>query len=486
MPNYTVLGETCELSHNKNIIENIKNCKQPIQTLVLRDEQLGQFPISVFPHLAGVKFVDFTDAKLKSVEHLTFCKQMPSLTSVDLSRNQLTKLPSHLLRDCYQLDQLKIASCQITTLVGDIFADLHSLSVLNLELNQIHSIDDDVFKPLIHLSCLKLNNNQIRVIDTNVFARNENLEILYLSDNLLETIEPEAFWKLKKLETLKLDNNPTLKKIDLTQMDELHSVEMDNTSLTSLHIPLNVRAISVINNKISRITADIDTTIHQLSLKNNSFTQLKDLVSLKEMAYLDLSYNGLTDIDFSCFASMQNLEEINIAGNPLKKINGAALHQHVPSLRSIDISLNVLDEDNKDEFIKEMKKYNIIVKDHMNNGNIFPISIPQSTCQTEPSLNHNPLIRQMADNIRYLKLNISNNIDKCNAIEKANYFWHSLLILLYILLGVRFTNFFLHHYNIHPYKRITNAFHSQQGNELSTINSGNDNDDDEELVNAVG
>lgn len=431
-----VIGFKCSIPNIDNITTALQNCETPITALFFQNAKLSEIQSSILHQLPNVSFIDISDVKLISVENVTFCA-LSRLEDIDASKNILTELPSYMFAECYNLLELTLSENNLTKLRGDVFKKLTSLKKLDLSSNKIEVLIGDVFEPLVNLETLRLNNNRIRIIDDDLFAHNHNLQVLFLSYNLLETIQHGSFWKLKRLQTLDIGNNNELKSIDLTQMDRLQTVEVDQASLTMIYIPTNISQINASGNKITRIQADANSKLNILRLSGNRIHNLTDLSQLDQLNYLDLSDNGLTDIDFSCFSRIKNLTQLIINGNPFKQLNSTALLLYLPALQLLELSTDLIDADIKVELLEHVKKSNRQISisyqtDNNTTSNIQNTPTMSITSTSQPSTvdpeQKDHLIKTLLDRIEKLETIIKSKMsgtttsdtnDMHNEMEKS-------------------------------------------------------------------
>ncbi len=150
----------------------------------------------------------------------------PNLLSLDLSKNEISKLPQNIFQHTGRLMFLHFDHNLITILSQDYFLGLNNLIQLDILHNPIMSIHSDAlsglksigslylsnlgifnvipfsFNGLGKCSMLALSQNNIRTIPRNTFNGVGQLRMLDLRDNPMEEISRDAFPHLEKLNIL--------------------------------------------------------------------------------------------------------------------------------------------------------------------------------------------------------------------------------------------------------------------------------------------
>ncbi|XP_006128521.2 toll-like receptor 3 [Pelodiscus sinensis] len=276
-------------------------------------------------------------------------KQIPSdlpinITALDISHNQLNKLPPENFTKYSQLTYLNAGSNTLSKLHPELCQILPLLKVLKLQHNQLYELTDNVFSSCSSLMELNLGYNIIK-IKNNPFKNLKNLSILDLSHNRLLSTKLGSQTQLENLRELVLSEN---------RITELKREELDflsNTSLTRLDLssnPLNkfhtgcLRAIGnlyglVLNNmKLSE--NDTEKLCLELSgtrIQNLSLSQVQLSCIYKStfqglqttnLTSLNLSKNYLLTIENESFAGLSNLEYLNLEDNKIYNLTSHSLY----------------------------------------------------------------------------------------------------------------------------------------------------------------
>jgi Leucine-rich repeat (LRR) protein len=139
--------------------------------------------------------------------------QMSSLLYLNLADNNFFTFPSGLFSVLPSLLFLHLENNRLGDLIADdvngqLFAGLDKLVLLNLTNNQITKLPEPIFKDLSNLNNLTINMNQISSWGNNLYTKMVALENLDLSQNLIARVESASVKDLLKLNSLDLSQNP--------------------------------------------------------------------------------------------------------------------------------------------------------------------------------------------------------------------------------------------------------------------------------------
>jgi len=155
-------------------------------TLDQLTQQHGSFPAGAKPAGAGSRHSSGVVAG-RSPESEALAKQRCNLNRLDLSNNQITKIPPEI-GQLTHLKELILADNQITVIPPEI-GQLTHLTFLCLDYNKITVIPQEIGQ-LTHLEHLYLSYNQITVIPPEI-GQLSNLKTLTLYRNQITEIPPE-------------------------------------------------------------------------------------------------------------------------------------------------------------------------------------------------------------------------------------------------------------------------------------------------------
>lgn len=327
----------CTITDVKRANESLFTCMRRglniIETLTIRDNDLTMLS-DVIEQWPSVKYIEIRDLNLSSIDSVRI-RDCSRLDMIDVSENKFRKLPSDLLANCQNLRVLSLAKNEIADLPFDTFSVL-PLEVLSLAHNQIAVLDINIFRSLTNLNELDLSHNRLQIIDSGLLQCNRKIWKLNLSHNNIERVQPKSFWMLDNLRKLEIGYNSKLSDLDLTHMNKLFRVYVDNASLETLFIPSSVVSLRAVNNRISNITIDNE--------KNNF---LDDLV---------LYNNSITALNFTNVSRLNKLRILQLHFNPIprKSIDIVEISKTLPSLEGLSISFD--DVNVADELLQEAEK----------------------------------------------------------------------------------------------------------------------------------
>ena len=201
---------------------------------------------------------------------------LPKLTVLDLSKNELCGLP----------DELELAT---------------NLLVLNVAFNEIENLSPQLFVELTNLTVLDLSNNKLSKFWHPILNYNH----FYTFFLLLLVSLPAQLRRLSNLRVLKLSNNPLLhaqlRQIPaLTKLEILH---LRNTDRNAANFPTGLDSL---------------VKLKELDISSNHLQTFPDAVnSLAALELLDVSDNELSELPSNISESLSRLETLNVSRNAL-------------------------------------------------------------------------------------------------------------------------------------------------------------------------
>ncbi|XP_071408324.1 leucine-rich repeat-containing G-protein coupled receptor 5 isoform X2 [Pithys albifrons albifrons] len=266
---------------------------------------------------------------------------------LDLSMNNITKLPSNPVHNLRFLEELRLAGNGLTYIPKGAFAGLFSLKVLMLQNNQLRQVPTEALQNLRSLQSLHLHNNRIYSLGKKCFDGLHSLETLDLNYNSLDEF-PTAIRTLTNLKELGFHSN-NIKSIP-------ERAFMGNPSLITIHFydnPIQLVGKSAFQhlpelrtltlNGASQLTEFPDltgtTSLESLTLTGAQITTLPKSAcdQLPNLQVLDLSYNLLEDLP--CFTACKKLQKIDLHHNEIGEIKADTFRQ-LAALRSLDLAWN--------------------------------------------------------------------------------------------------------------------------------------------------
>ncbi|KAM4748557.1 leucine-rich repeat-containing G-protein coupled receptor 5 [Rhinophrynus dorsalis] len=240
---------------------------------------------------------------------------------LDLSMNNITKLPSNALHNLHFLEELRLAGNDLTYIPKGAFAGLNSLKVLMLQNNQLRHIPSEALHNLRSLQSLRLDANHISYVPPSCFSGLSSLRHLWLDDNSLTEIPVKALESLSALQAMTL----ALNKIHYIPDHAFQNL----SSLVVLHLH---------NNRIYSLGKKCFDGLHSLETLDLNYNNLEEfpvaIKTLKNLKELGFHSNNIKIIPEQAFAGNPSLITIHFYDNPIQLV-GRSAFQHLPELRTL-------------------------------------------------------------------------------------------------------------------------------------------------------
>ncbi|XP_053710640.1 matrix-remodeling-associated protein 5 [Synchiropus splendidus] len=185
----------------------------------------------------------------------------PHATELHCTFRSLVSVPAAVSR---HIERMNLGYNRIHKITDESLAGLRKLEQLMVHGNDVHSLPDGVFRDLVSLQVLRMSYNKVKEINRHTLQGLWSVARLHLDHNQLEFIHPDAFHGLTSLRMLQLEGN---------RLQQVHPTTFTTFTLMGL--------------------------LHVSTLK-----------------YLDLSSNGLTTLSTRVLATMPQLENLYLHGNP--------------------------------------------------------------------------------------------------------------------------------------------------------------------------
>lgn len=380
-----------DLSHNQvqNLTEETLAYRTGFHHLNLQANQIHFIQPGLFRDMRDLKVLDLSRNHL-SVFALSKIDIGPltSVQSLDLSSNGLfTGMSDYFLSASPSLESVSLSSNSITKVAQNTFSSCPALAQISLHNNVILEIEDGAFDSLSHLAELDLSKNSIACIaDFNLCS----LKVLNLSKNSVELFQSARSADLYNLLTLDLSENKMshfpqlpqknvleyldvsrnrIQSVNLTESPEMRSkavltklkhLDLSYNQLRSLpesffYCMLSLKVLKVSYNCISSFSVSAEpvlSTLEVLDLSHNSLQslRLKDN-TLKSLEELCLQGNNLATLDHHIFQGLPNLKHLQLQQNHLEVCASGLHHQEpthcvsfasIPNLKLLNLSENNL------------------------------------------------------------------------------------------------------------------------------------------------
>uniref|UniRef100_A0A6P7FHB4 Chaoptin-like n=1 Tax=Diabrotica virgifera virgifera TaxID=50390 RepID=A0A6P7FHB4_DIAVI len=403
--------------------------------------------------LAGcqVQALVLTNNRLQHVADRAFSSSWKSLTSLDISYNQLDSVPFVALKESRSLQWINLHGNQISSLDGEWSHMKNTVATLFLGENDVTEIPTDSldhtsenlhglrqFKSLIWLN---LDGNRILKIHTHSLP--PALQTFSVSHNLIESFPIDLVGTLPQLQWLYLRGNHIkilpehtffrrlwMEKIDLGEnfLKSLPKTPFNNTicirdlnlasndfrtltaeSFSGLETRRIILSYNLLENLDLRAFSGLEDTLEYLDFDHNNLQQIPKAVSeLRTLKYLYLSSNLLIDIPENAFENFcPTLKALSLSGNRLTKVPWKSL-QNCSKISHFNVAFNEIDDISENDFswgtsIKSLNMGN----NHLTglHGNIFKYLENLK----ELSLSFNPL--------RYIDREAFSNLKQLESLE---------------------------------------------------------------------
>uniref|UniRef100_A0AAG5CVC3 Leucine rich immune protein (Coil-less) n=1 Tax=Anopheles atroparvus TaxID=41427 RepID=A0AAG5CVC3_ANOAO len=307
----------------------------------------------------------------------------PNLTALEIFQGVLNAIEPGAFDKVPNLTKIIIRNNHLDTLEDYTFRGLDGLEILFIISSELTTIAPNALDGLKNLTHLTLTGNRLTQLPENLFASTPALETISLAYNQIGNNLPAGlFGSVDELIRLDLSHN------QLTSFDFPHlkvtQLQLQNNSLTSLFLSDHYMIVQAEVNRIAKLTgsgADLSilllsenaltdigpiaqmVNLTKLSLSSNPlqpnsvFNTLRHLdelllshtniqiteqtfANMAELKLLDLSYNNLTELDFSLFSGLIELQTLIVAFNKIAKINFIEQREYLPKLRVLEICGN--------------------------------------------------------------------------------------------------------------------------------------------------
>ena len=284
----------------------------------IADNKLEKLEDDIFP--------DATDAELEVAEVRENNGQLRGLEALDVHNNLLNVLPLGMRR-LQQLRSLNISGnqldehalnlvCQIGNSLTDLrmsenklsgmlpncIKNLPNLQVLDLHGNNISSLPD-ALQGLVHLRILNLAHNRLSSIPPGILINSSLVELTVSGNQLSGVLLPPQIQSLGK--SLKL-------------LDASHNA-LEAIALVEISFP-SVQTLNLTGNRF-KCLPDISSWEELLTIaaRGNLLCELPPgLTTLCKLRNADFSNNNIAKLHDG-IATMENLNTINLSGNPLRE-----------------------------------------------------------------------------------------------------------------------------------------------------------------------
>ena len=299
--------------------------------LTLQNKDIGFGRAQKFSH------IDLSGRNLITIPIALYQKSL-EIISLNLSRNLSLDVPKDFVQSCTNLRDIKYASNEAWRLPPS-FSLATSLTSLDVSNNQLEQLASTELYKLSKLLSLRLSNNRLMSVP-DYFVQFRALRTLNLSSNSLREF-PDHLCDLTTLVDLDISFNAisSIPRIgDLKNLDRLIATNnrIKGTFSQSLKDLVNLREIDLRFNAIANI--DIMAQLPRLEtllMGHNSVSSFEG--SFTRLHVLNLNHNPITRFNFS--APVPSLTVLNLASAKLAQLPDD-MFQKVPGLTKLILDKN--------------------------------------------------------------------------------------------------------------------------------------------------
>ncbi|KAG5318298.1 CHAO protein, partial [Pseudoatta argentina] len=366
-----------------------------IKELRIINSNLNTIKNHAFMHVRGIKYLDFSENSISTIDDDAFSEVGYSLLTLRMSHglsSSISEIPNRPFKSLTNLQHLDFSNNKIQSLSATSFHFLKRIKRIELQDNEIDSILKGTFQGDIHSTLEEINFafNQVRDLQTHTFIDLSALMTINLEDNIIERIERRAFINMNRLKYINLRGNkirditneafqnlPDLEFLDLAynnlnefdfalfdQVGTLSSFKVNvshneisrlwvnstsfiSSSVVSGNVQSNIKVLDLSYNNISDITKyyfkPVEYSLTHLYLSNNQLRNITQDVfgNMPHLQWLDLRHNELIEIYFDCLKNTNNLQVLLFSWNEITDIPAETLRS-LKKLRIVDLSHNKL------------------------------------------------------------------------------------------------------------------------------------------------
>uniref|UniRef100_A0A182PWR3 Leucine rich immune protein (Coil-less) n=1 Tax=Anopheles epiroticus TaxID=199890 RepID=A0A182PWR3_9DIPT len=282
----------------------------------------------LFEHLPSITILDLRRGDGGSRVATGLLQPLTKLAELELMENGLTTLPSELVSRLPNLKTLTLYQNKLERI--EQFDELPSLTTLDFTSNQLATLQEDVFERLPELTKLVLKSNNLTSLPSRLLRNNTKLTTFVADYQRGQglVLEDELFAGLQMLQT-----------VSLIGCKIAHLPAGLFTGATKL------TKVSLSNNRLQTLPANLFrdlSNLRELFLQHNELNTLPDtlLNGAAQLRIINLSHNYLTSLSGELLQSQRVLEELHLEHNQLHKIDVRAFKSQSESLKKLIMSNN--------------------------------------------------------------------------------------------------------------------------------------------------
>ncbi|XP_043093170.1 toll-like receptor 13 [Puntigrus tetrazona] len=375
-----------------------------------------------FSRLYNLKCLNAQHNKIKEVEDGAFSGSV-ALQELNLANNKLRDISEGTFQNLRNLTVLHLNENFITNVSVSAFSPLISLRKVNLSRNNLKKISRiqqlfllpqlqevhigsngftsfqtiDVSNISLRLKVLDLSQNPLKefTITADIFPHLDNLDLAFITDNMTWNVQDKRYLQTVQHLNLSGIQLPPEKIADLLQFFNSSLVSLKLHFLGDVKVRALIKNICLISplkflglqwNNITSISKEemqLCTQLSELDLSNNRLYGIPAVVSrLPGLHFLDLTFNKIKNISTVDFASLTQLQTLQIYSNDISfvdklafkdlknlttlmigsnKLSSNGYLKNLQNLKSLDLANNKLDSVHKGDFnsLKSLKNLSL-------------------------------------------------------------------------------------------------------------------------------
>ncbi|XP_060524610.1 toll-like receptor Tollo [Cylas formicarius] len=330
-----------------------ERCGSNLKILDLSRNNIDRLPSGQFSGLSRLEKL-YLQGNGLSVLADRALEGLTALNILKFSDNRLVNLPPELFADTRDIRELYLQNNSINVLAPGLFGELTQLLVLDLSHNELTAdwINSATFAGLVRLVVLDISYNRMGKLESSVFRDLYSLQILRLNDNFLETIPENTFAALYNLHTLIISNNK-ITRIEANTFSGLFVLSLlsvDNNRISWIHHEAlrncsSLQDLHLNGNKLLQVPDVVKNVplLKTLDLGENHIDYISNdtFSDLKQMYGLRLTENNIGNVTRGVFDKMDALKILNLSRNKIQKVEKSSFDNNL-NLQAIRLDGNFL------------------------------------------------------------------------------------------------------------------------------------------------
>lgn len=359
--NFSLLGQVTAFSFTltgtkvSQVSENaFQGTEETLTTVDLSENQIRQFPSGALSKLKNLQWLSLKGNVMDEIKSRDVSESNGGshgekgggVKNLILSDNRLTLIQDGVFVSLNILETLDLAGNMISRIEGRPFPS--SLTSLSLSQNLLETVPIQSLSNLSNLKWLQLRGNIIKTLPSKWFLPNNDIHILDMSHNLLSSIPADLFMSHQRNNILPSPPPPPLptETTDLLDMDNVLQDKSDSLDLSSLDY-VSIGDLHLDFNGLRQLPEHLfrNVSIKRLSLSQNELSSLPDHLfngTLLEssLVALDLNFNHFSSFP-TALGSLTRITNLFFRGNQLDDhLDQSSFQGFKDHLQSLDLSSN--------------------------------------------------------------------------------------------------------------------------------------------------